>query len=113
MQQEIHVSITSLRIKRPWHIPIFSAYAIRSMTHARRAPGHLLAQARRINGVRDTLTLWTDRAAMRAYLTTGPHLQAMRGFPRIATGKVVGYPALQAPDWLQVHAIWRDQGRAV
>jgi hypothetical protein len=50
---------------------------------------------------------------MRAYLTTGPHLEAMRLFPTIATGKVVGYLTREVPDWSEVHAIWMEQGRVV
>lgn len=68
---------------------------------------------RRINGVHHTLSVWTDKDAMRAYLTSGPHLEAMRLFPKIATGKVVGYHAKLAPDWSEVHAIWLERGRVV
>jgi hypothetical protein len=50
---------------------------------------------------------------MRAYLTAGPHLEAMRLFPSIATGKVVGHLAKQAPDWSEVHEIWQERARAV
>lgn len=113
MQKDIYVSITGLQLRRVWHIPTFWWHATRSMMQARAAPGNISAEARTINGVHHTLTVWTDRNAMRAYLTAGPHLQAMRLFPRIATGKVVGYVAKQAPDWTEVHAIWREQGRVV
>jgi hypothetical protein len=83
------------------------------MARARTAPGSISADARTINGVHHTLSVWTDKDAMRAYLTAGPHLEAMRLFPSIATGKVVGYLAKQAPDWSEVHEIWQERGRAV
>lgn len=113
MQQDVYVSITGLQVRRVWHIPLFWAHAMRSMVQARRAVGNISADARTINGVHHTLSVWTDRDAMRAYLTAGPHLAAMRLFPRIATGKVVGYSATQAPDWSEVHAIWLQRGRVV
>ena len=113
MPQDVYISITGLRIKRVWHIPAFWSHAIRSMAQARRAPGNISAKARIIGGVHHTVSVWTDRAAMRAYLVSGPHLAAMRIFPRIATGKVAGYLAQQAPDWADVPAIWRDRGRDV
>jgi quinol monooxygenase YgiN len=86
---------------------------MKSMVQARHAPGNISADARTINGVHHTLSVWTDQDAMRAYLTAGPHLAAMRLFPRIATGKVVGYLARQAPDWSEVHTIWLERGRVV
>lgn len=113
MQKDIHVSITGLRVRRIWHVPSFWMLAMRSMAQARRAPGNLFADARTINGVHHTLSVWTDRDAMRAFLTAGPHLEAMRLFPGIATGKVVGYQTSRQPRWTEVHAIWRDQGRDV
>lgn len=113
MQTDVYVSITGLKVRRVWHVPAFWFHAMKAMVQARKAPGNISAQARTINGVHHTLTVWTDKDAMRAYLTAGPHLAAMRLFPKIATGKVVGYLAMQAPEWSEVHAIWLERGRVV
>lgn len=113
MPKDVYVSITGLQVRRVWHIPSFWSYAMKSMVQAHSAPGNISADARTINGVHHTLSVWTSTDAMRAYLTTGPHLEAMRLFPSIATGKVVGYLAPQAPDWSEVHAIWLERGRVV
>jgi len=113
MQQGVYVSITGLQVRRVWHIPSFWLHAMRSMVQARNAPGNISADARTINGVHHTLSVWTDKGAMRAYLTAGPHLEAMRLFPSVATGKVVGYQTDRIPDWSEINAIWRDHGRTV
>ena len=113
MPQEVYVSITGLQVRRLWDLPSFWYHAMRSMAQARSAPGNIKAEARTINNVHHTLSVWTDRAAMTAYLTAGSHLEAMRLFPRIATGKVVGYSATEIPGWSQVHAIWAERGRIV
>ena len=110
---EVYVSITGLQVRRVWHIPLFWVHAMRSMAQARAAAGNISADARTINGVHHTRSVWTDRDAMRAYLTAGAHLETMRLFPRIATGKVVGYLTQEVPDWAQVHAIWVARGRVV
>jgi hypothetical protein len=111
MPQDVYVSITGLQVRRVWHIPSFWSHAMKAMVQARKAPGNISASARTINGVHHTLSVWIDKDAMLAYLTAGPHLEAMRLFPSIATGKVVGYVATQAPDWSEVHAIWLERGR--
>jgi hypothetical protein len=79
---------------------------------AERSRQHL-GDARTISGVHHKLSVWTNKDAMRAYLTTGPHLEAMCLFPSIATGKVVGYQTDRIPDWSEINALWRDHGRNV
>ena len=110
---EVYVSITGLRLKQAWHGPVFWLHAARAMMQARKAPGNLSADARRIGGVHHTVSVWRDREAMRAYLRSGAHLQAMRVFPQIATGAVAGFAAAAAPDWADVPAILQSRGRGV
>jgi hypothetical protein len=107
----VYISITGLRLKRFYHAPVFWWYAVRSMVQAKAAPGNISADARTINGVHHTLTVWTDPAAMRRYLTSGAHMQAMGVFEAIATGKTLGYLADAQPPWDQVHEIWQTRGR--
>lgn len=101
----VYVSITGLRLKSPFHAPLFWWHAVRSMMQAQRAPGNLRAEARMINGVQHTLTVWTDKAAMRRYMLSGAHARAMRVFPIVATGSTFGFEAEAAPDWSDVHAL--------
>lgn len=108
-----YISITGLKLKAPWHALSFWWHAIRSMRQAISAPGNLRAETKTINGVHHTLTVWESPAAMRAYLTTSPHKEAMSAFSKIATGKVYGYLADVPPDWSEVHDIWLTKGRDV
>ena len=110
---QVYVSITGLQVRRARDLPSFWSHAVRAMAQARSAPGNISADTRTINDVHHTLSAWTDDAAMRAYLAAGPHLEAMRLFPTIATGKVVGYLTRGIPDWSEVHAIWIEHGRVV
>lgn len=113
MTQTIYVSITGLRVRHFWQQPVFWRHAIASMIQARAADGCLQAEARTINGIHHTRSVWRDREAMLAYLRTGPHLTAMQVYKRIATGKVHGFQATEVPGWDRVHQIWQDEGRPV
>lgn len=84
-----------------------------AMAQARNADGCLDAAARTIDGVHHTRTVWRDRKAMQAYLSTGAHLKAMKIFHRVATGKTHGFETTTIPDWNEVHRLWRDYGRSV
>lgn len=108
----VYVSITGLRLKGPFSAARFWWHALRSMTQAQRAPGNLRAEARSIDGVQHTLTVWEDRAAMRRFMLSGAHKQAMRDFPTIATGSTFGFEAAEdaVPDWEQIHALWQQHG---
>ena len=108
-----YVSITGLKLKSIIHAPEFWWHAISSMAQAKRAAGNLSTDARTINGVHHTVTLWENREAMLAYLRSGAHLKAMKSFKRVGTGKVLGYEADQAPAWGEVHDLWQTKGRNV
>lgn len=113
MTQTVYVSITGLRIRRPWHLPVFWRHAMAAMAQARNADGCLDAAARNIDGIHHTRTVWRDRQAMQAYLSTGAHLKAMKIFNRVATGKTFGFETESVPDWNDVHRLWHDRGRHV
>lgn len=112
MTNRVYVSITGLRIKQFWHLPVFWRLASASMAQARRAPGCLSVEARTIDGVHHTLSAWSDEDAMRAFLHTGAHLKAIKAFHRIATGRTFGVEMSEVPGWEVVHEIWQKHGRA-
>jgi hypothetical protein len=106
-----YISITGLRLKGPFATARFWWHALRSMAQARSAPGNISTDARKIDGVQHTLTVWTDESAMRTYLVNGAHLQAMRAFRSIATGKTIGFVSATIPSWTEARAIWEEHGR--
>ena len=109
-----YISITGLKLKRgPLNAGRFWWHAIRSMIQARAATGNISTEARTIEGIHHTLSIWTDEASMRAYLGSGAHLHAMRAFRQIATGKTIGFLADIPPDWSAVREIWLTRGRDV
>jgi hypothetical protein len=108
-----YVSITGLALKSWVHVPRFWWHAIGSMVQAKAAPGNISAETRTINGVHHTVSVWQSRDAMRTYLLSGSHLKAMRVYKKIATGKVLGFEAPAAPDWDEVHELWKIKGREV
>ena len=111
--REVYVSITGLRIKSIFHYPQFFWLATASMTQAQGSEGLIRADARMIDGVHHTLSIWKDEQSMRAFLLTGAHKQALQAFRRIATGKTLGYLTTTPPDWSEVNEIWLRDGRDV
>ena len=109
----MYISITGLKLNGPLSAPRFWWHALRSMAQARKAPGNISVDGRIIDGIHHTMTVWTDKAAMRTYLVAGAHMQAMKAFRGIATGAALGFEADAAPEWSAVHEIWRERGRWV
>lgn len=109
-QKDVYVSITGLKLKSQRHFFTFWWHAIRSMIQAKSSPGNISAEARTINGIHHTLSVWTDEKSMRTFITTGNHLQAMKAFNHIATGKTFGYTTSNVPDWSDVHGLWLEKG---
>jgi hypothetical protein len=73
--------------------------------------GNVKAEARTIDGVHHTLTVWESRAAMQGFLYAGAHKRAIAAFGAIATGKTFGFAADRVPSWEEVPEIWRTRGR--
>ncbi|GAB5470371.1 MAG: hypothetical protein Kilf2KO_34010 [Rhodospirillales bacterium] len=111
--QMVYVSITGLRLKSPLYLPRFWWHATRAMAQAKAAEGNLRAEAKTVAGLHHTLSVWTDEAAMRAYLTAGAHRRALRAFPAMADGAVLGWETDQVPGWSDIPEIWRSRGRRV
>ena len=111
MSETVYVSITGLRVKHLWYMPLFWRHAIAAMAQAEKADGCLSVEARTIDGVHHTRSVWRSRQAMLAYLSTGAHLKAMSVFKRIATGKTYGFETTDVPDWNLVHVLWNEKGR--
>jgi hypothetical protein len=107
----VHVSVTGLRVKSWWQMPVFFWHAIPSFRQAQRAPGVLFAEVCNRKGVQHTLTVWKDREAMRDFMTSGAHLKAMRAFRSFATGRIHGYEADAVPSWDEAIEQWRIHGR--
>lgn len=108
-----HVSVTGLRLRGFWHAPRFWWLTLAALAQARRAPGLIHLDVRRIDGWHHTLTVWEDEQSMRQYLRAGAHLASMRAFSRIATGKVLGFASAGVPDWSEAHGRWLREGRVV
>ncbi len=115
-QKCVYVSITGLDLKRKRHVFRngfrFAWHAFLSMRQAKRASGNLQAEAKTIDGVHHTLTVRESEAHMRRFLYRGAHREAIGAFPDIATGKTFGFETERVPDWSEVHALWRERGRA-
>ena len=92
-RDKFYVSITGLRLKARRHMFRFWWHSIRSMAQARQAPGNVKAEARIVQGVHHTLSVWVDEQAMRAFLLSGAHRQAMRAFRAIGTGCSIAGPS--------------------
>ncbi len=110
---EVYVSITGLKIKRGWPTLRFWWLTVPAMRQAKSAPGNISADARLVDGVMHTLSVWESKAAMRAYMLKGAHKRAMLATRSIGTGSTHGYDTAAAPDWTEALSIWRQFGRVV
>ncbi|MEL6452632.1 MAG: hypothetical protein AAFQ19_15345 [Pseudomonadota bacterium] len=109
----MYVSVTGLRLKSGWYMPLFWRYAVPSMIDAQNAAGNVMAAQCTRDGVHHTLSVWNSRADMLAYLRSARHARAMRRFRHIATGRVHGFEAQAVPDWDTALALYHAHGRAV
>ena len=99
----IWVSVTRLRLRAAWLLPVFVPHALRAAGQARRADGYLggalLLDRKRAFW---TMTVWRDAAAMRGYVTADAHRQAMPRLPHWCDEASVAHweqPGDDLPSW--------------
>ena len=94
------VSITRLRLRSIWILPLFGWHTFRSLRQARASDGCLGARVHNFGGAFWTLTLWRDAAAARAFMLAGPHRKVM---PRLASwcdeASLAHWEAESMPSW--------------
>ncbi|MDJ0275454.1 DUF3291 domain-containing protein [Sphingomonas sp. 2R-10] len=110
------VSITRLRVRAIRFLPAFLIETWQSARQVRRAEGYLggrmLADRRQTYW---TMTAWTDAAAMRAYMTVGPHRRAMPKLMNWCDQASVAHwvqDDATLPDWNEADRRMRSEGRA-
>jgi hypothetical protein len=111
--RSVYVSITGFRLSSWRYWPRFWWHTARSIAQARRAYGNLRVDARVVNGVYHTLTIWTDEHAMRAFLADGAHLRAMKIYRSIGSGRTLGFTAEEPPAWEAALQRWIVEAREV
>lgn len=109
------VSITRLRIRSVRFLPAFMVDTWQSMRQVKRAAGYrggaLLADRQRTYW---TMTAWDDAAAMRAYMTSGPHRRAMPKLMRWCDQASIAHWTQDGdtlPDWHEADRRMRSEGR--
>ncbi len=95
----VYVSVTGLRLKKPWHFFRFVLLAVPSKAQAERSDGNLLTKVRYIKGTHHTLTAWKSKAHMMGFKNKGAHRKAIRLFNKIAEGETYGFQASAIPSW--------------
>ena len=101
------VSITRLRGRSIFYMPLFMLHAMRTMTQAQKADGVQGVETRfEKNNVVWTKTIWADEAKMKEYRGSGAHQIAMRLLSEICNEASVArwqQADTQLPTWEEAH----------
>ena len=109
------VSITRLRLRSWRFFPGFAWYAVRSSRQAARAEGNLAQKVLRDRGNTFwTSTLWSGEAAMKKFMISGSHGQAMRKLAEWCDEAAVVHwtrEGSELPDWGEAYQRLQKDGR--
>jgi hypothetical protein len=101
------VSITRLRVRSIFYMPLFLLHAMRTMTQAQKADGVLGVETRfEKNNVVWTKTVWADEAQMKKYRGLGAHQVAMRMLSEMCSEASVArwqQDKAELPTWEAAH----------
>lgn len=109
------ISITRLRVRSLKFLPAFLWYSFKSNAQAKRAPGNLASTIRAAGtNVFWTMTVWESETAMRSFMRSGAHKEAM---PKIQNwcdeGSVVHWvsESTTPPTWEEAETEMFTKGR--
>lgn len=110
-----NVSITRLRVRSIFYMPVFLLHAMRTSTQAQKADGILGVETRfEKNNVVWTKTVWTDETAMKKYRGSGAHQIAMRILSELCNeASVARWQQLETelPTWEEAHHRMLTEGK--
>ena len=107
----MYVSVTGIKPKGLVSWIRFLILTIPASKNAQKAEGILHCAFNSRNGYQHTLTVWKSKEYMLGYLTSPPHLRAMKNISKIGDGKVYGYEADSIPSWEDAFNEWSKNGR--
>lgn len=109
------VSITRLRVRSIFYMPLFMLHAMRTMTQAQKADGvHGVETRFEKNNVVWTKTIWVDEAQMKEYRGSGAHQIAMRILSEICSEASVArwqQASMELPAWEEAHRRMLSDGK--
>ena len=94
-------SITELNLKNFISFLKFIPHAVKSHRKASNSPG-IISVSVKSKGllIQRTLTVWADEKAMKDFVRSDSHLNAMKVFPKIAnTSYTAHFEVLKTPTW--------------
>src|ERR1700735_4157974 len=109
------VSLTRLRVRFWRYLPAFYGQARRSALQAKSAQGALAVSVlREAHHTFWTRTVWNSEQAMRSYMLSGIHRQAMRRLPEWCDEASVAHWTQESPEppsWEEAHQRLQESGR--
>ena len=109
------VSITRLRVRSIFYMPLFMLHAMRTMTQAQKADGVQGVETRfEKNNVVWTKTVWSDESQMKKYRGSGAHQIAMRILSDICNEAAVArwqQVNAELPTWEEAHQRMLSEGK--
>ena len=107
----MYISLTALKPKNFWRTLQFWTLAIPSYRQVQTAQGNLHYAVKNVKGFQCTITAWESRAQMLDFMRSGAHLNAMKAFHRIATGRTYGYESDIIPAWEDAFQLLQEKGK--
>lgn len=105
----VFISITGLKPHSLLHNVLFWYYTMPAYTQAQKAPGMLFLDTRMSSTRYHTFIIWKNKEAMKSYVFSGAHMDAMKNFKKIGTGRLYSYETSDVPSsWEEALRIWEE-----
>ncbi len=106
-------SITELRLKNFFSFILFIKHAVRSKVQADTAESVVSVEVKSSGLlIQRTLTVWESEEALKKYVRSGSHLEAMKAFSKIANKSYTAkFEVTSKPTWEEAIKYLKTHGR--
>lgn len=108
------LTITSIKLKSPFHFFALSLYAMRIMGQLKKANGLHRSKTTGFWTEHFTMTLWNEEASLKLFARSGNHLVAMKKSASLAKEiRTLTIDTDSIPSWKEAIRLLKQNGRCI
>ncbi|MES2764852.1 MAG: DUF4188 domain-containing protein [Bacteroidota bacterium] len=110
----MHITVTSLKLKRLWHFFILANYAFKVTKQMRNEKGFLSFKNKGLGRMQYTLSAWESEEDLKRFARSGAHKTAMQKTNKIASEvNTLTYQSDIIPDWKAAKDLLLTKGKVI
>jgi heme-degrading monooxygenase HmoA len=108
----MYITVTYIRLRSVWKFFALANHVGKTQIQTQNSPGFIQMKRTGWGKLHYTLSAWESEAALKVFMRSGAHLEAMKQSKDLSTDLgTYTYEAAELPDWKTAKALVMEKGR--